>query len=119
MQFKDVEQWTPADFVRYIVLKLKDKGIDYQVKNPIDFIATGSLIKNFRLTDRTKYALKSEIDTVFETKTFTYVNSLSFLRALIKQTALPKKEKRYKSDVVFISDDMKRKLRELKEEITG
>ena len=115
---KDVEAWSPADFVRYVVLKLKDKGINYVVKNPTDFIALGRLLKNFRLTDRTKYSLKSEIDNVFETKTFSYVNSLSFLWSLIKQEPRVKKEKRYKSDIIFISDEMKKKLRELKEEIS-
>jgi hypothetical protein len=116
---KDVELWSPADFVRYIVGKLTEKGINYQVKTPSDFIATGRLLKNFRLADRTKYALKKEIDNVFETKTFTYVNSLSFLWSLIKQVPKTPKEKRQKSEVILFSDVLKKKLRALKEEINA
>jgi hypothetical protein len=116
---KDVELWSPADFVRYIVEKLTEKGINYQVKTPIDFIAIGRLMKNFRLSDRTKYALKKEIDNVFETKTFTYVNSLSFLWSLIKQVPKTPKEKRQKSEVILFSDVLKKKLRALKEEINA
>jgi hypothetical protein len=114
---KDLELWGPADFVRYVVGKLKEKGISYDIKTPTDFIVVGHLMKNFRLSDRTKYALKKEIDTIFETKTFTYVNSLSFLWSLVKQIPKTPKEKKYKSEVIFFSDTLKKKLRELREEI--
>jgi hypothetical protein len=118
-QYLDVELWKPADFVRYIIQKLADKGIKYIAHTPSDYIVTGRLLKNFRLADKTKYALKTEIDNIFETKTFTYVNSLSFLWSLIKQVPKTPKEKRYKSEVIFFSDSLKKKLRTLKEEINA
>ena len=115
----DCEEWRPADFVRYIIQKLQERGITYNVHAPSDYIILGRLIKNFRLADKTKFALKTEIDKIFETKKFTYVNSLVFLWSLIKQKPLPKKEKRRKLDVIFFSDELRKKLRELKEEINA
>jgi len=114
---KPLEEWVPADFVRYITDKLKSRGIDYQVKNPVDYIAVGRLIKNFRLADRTKFSLKTEIDNVFDTKTFSYVNSLSFLWGLIKMDQNIPREKRYKQESIVLSDPLKNKLKKLKEEI--
>lgn len=118
-EYKNVEEWAPADFVRYILGKLREVGIQYQVKNPVDYIAVGRLMKNFRLAGRTKFALKTEIDVVFETKTFSYVNSLSFLWTLIKQVPKVKKERAPKSEDVVLSESLKRKLKSLKEEINA
>ena len=120
MEYHDIdyESWKPAHFTNYVARKLQDIGIQYKLNIPADYMVLGRLMRNFRNADKTKYALKMEIDKIFETKIFTCVNSLTFLWALIKQTPKPKKEKRRKIDVLFFSDELRKKLRDLKEEIS-
>jgi len=111
------ENWTPKDFANYAKLKLAERGIEYKLQAPFDFIMMGRLIKDHKRKGGTGFLIKQKIDEVFKSFDLTKVTSLQFLYSLAKPEKEEKsKPTKLKNDEIYISDELKQKLLGLRDE---
>ena len=111
LKITDVDEWKPADWANYAKAKLEQKGIEYKIQQPFDFIMMGKLLKDHRKRGGTNFLIKQKIDAVFENFNLTSVNSLQFLYSLAKPEKEDKpKVKKLKDEDIHISDELKQRL---------
>lgn len=117
LEITDVDEWRPSDFTNYAKAKLAQKGIEYKIQQPFDFIMMGKLMKDYRKRGGTNFLIKQKIDEVFENFNLTSVNSLQFLYSLAKPEKEEKpKVQKLKDEDVHISDELKQRLEGLRDE---
>ena len=113
----DIEEWKLKEFLKYIKLKLNERGINYSFKYPFDVVMVGSFIKRFKKEGKTNYFVKKVLDKIFENFNIEDVQSLAFLHALDERTEKKEPMKKFKDLDFTFSDELKQKLAQLKKEV--
>ena len=119
LKVTDVDDWRSYDFLGYIISKLRLLGFDYKVKTN-DYIIIGCLLKGYKEAGKSNAFIKQQVDELFTNYTPTVVQSLNFLRVLLRPAQLkhPRRTmKLFKDDTIKISEKTKKKLRDIKAKV--
>jgi hypothetical protein len=81
----DVEDWSAKDFAHYLKAKLEDKGVNYEIKYPMDIILLSKLLTRNYNKGRTKLYIKNKIDQNFGDFEISSVNSLQFVFSMFDE----------------------------------
>jgi hypothetical protein len=81
----DVEDWSAKDFAHYLKVKLEDKGVNYEIKYPMDIILLSKLLTRNYNKGRTKLYIKNKIDQNFGDFEISSVNSLQFVFSMFDE----------------------------------
>lgn len=111
IQFKDVDEWSSADFMRYIKAGCERKGIEFSAQQKQCYMILGKTFKLLKLNNKSKGWLKKQIDMFLESESTTEVRSLLFINYLTR--TFPRKISdtvKNLPKVTGVSNAMKRKL---------
>jgi hypothetical protein len=116
IQFKDVDEWKAADFMRYIKSRCEMRDISFEANEKQSYMILGKTFKLLKLNNKSKGWLKKQIDMFLESETTTEVRSLLFINYLTRTFPRKLNDNTIKNlpKVIEISSSMKRKLAALR-----
>jgi hypothetical protein len=116
IQFKDVDDWKVADFMRYIKSRCEMRDISFEANEKQSYMILGKTFKLLKLNNKSKGWLKKQIDMFLESETTTEVRSLLFINYLTRTFPRKLNDNTIKNlpKVIEISSSMKRKLAALR-----
>lgn len=84
IQIKDVDEWSSADFIRYIKSQCNIHGIEYTADTKQSYMILGRTFKLLKLNNKSKGWLKKQIDLFVSNETLKEVTSLLFINYLTR-----------------------------------